>query len=100
MKLVRVVGTVVATQKQQKLEGRKLLVVEDVDVAAKPKGTYTVAVDTVGVGIGEVVLIVAGSSARMTELTRDCPVDATIVGVVDEVEVQGKVTFKKEGRGA
>jgi microcompartment protein CcmK/EutM len=98
MKLTKVVGTVVATQKQPKLEGHKLLVVEDVDTNGKPKGTYVVAVDTVGAGIGEVVLTVAGSSARMTEATRDCPVDATIVGIVETVELQGKVTFKKEGQ--
>jgi len=80
------------------LEGRKLLVVEDVDVGGKPKGAYAVAVDTVGAGVGEVVLTVAGSSARMTDMTRDCPVDATVVGVVDTVEVQGKITFKKEAQ--
>jgi len=97
MKLTKVVGTIVATQKQEKLEGRKLLVVEDVDAQANPKGTYTVAVDTIGAGVGDVVLTVAGSSARQTDLTRDCPVDASVVGIVDSVEVGGKITFKKKG---
>ncbi|HXI03993.1 MAG TPA: EutN/CcmL family microcompartment protein [Candidatus Saccharimonadales bacterium] len=87
MYLARVVGTVVATRKDDRLEGCKLLVVQPVDEAGKDSGGCVVAVDTVQAGTRDVVLVVAGSSARMTSRTKDSPVDAAIVGIVDTVAV-------------
>jgi ethanolamine utilization protein EutN len=85
--LARVVGTVVATRKDERLVSNKLLVARPVDPHGKTDGGYLVAVDTVDAGVGETVLIVSGSSARMAAGMKDCPVDAAIVGIVDEIEV-------------
>ena len=88
MILGRVVGTVVATRKDERLVGQKLLVVRTVDPHGKDEAGYMVAVDTVDAGVKEHVLVVTGSSARMAAGLKDCPVDAAIVGVVDTVEVK------------
>jgi microcompartment protein CcmK/EutM len=88
MILARVVGTVVATRKDERLVSSKLLVVRPIDPSGKADGHYLVAVDTVDAGTGETVLIVSGSSARMAAGLKDCPVDAAIVGIVDQVEVR------------
>jgi ethanolamine utilization protein EutN len=88
MILARVVGTVVATRKDERLVSSKLLVVRPIDPAGKAEGGYLVAVDTVDAGPGETVLIVSGSSARMAAGLKDCPVDAAIVGIVDAIEVK------------
>ena len=93
MTLGRVVGTVVATRKEGRLSGFKLQVVEVHDL--EPTGTFTVAVDAVGAGPGEIVLTAAGSSARLTELTRDTPVDAVIMAIVDSVETDGSIRYDK-----
>jgi ethanolamine utilization protein EutN len=85
--LARVVGTVVATRKDERLVSNKLLIARPVDPHGKTDGGYLVAVDTVDAGVGETVLIVSGSSARMASGMKDCPVDAAIVGIVDEIEV-------------
>ena len=87
MILAKVAGTVVATRKDERLVSSKLLVVRPIDPAGKPEGNYLVAVDTVDAGPGDTVLIVSGSSARMAAGLKDCPVDAAIVGIVDEVEM-------------
>jgi microcompartment protein CcmK/EutM len=87
MLLARVTGTVVATRKDERLVSNKLLVVRPVDPAGTLEGSSLVAVDTVDAGVGETVLIVSGSSARMASGLKDCPVDAAIVGIVDEIEV-------------
>jgi ethanolamine utilization protein EutN len=87
MTLGRVVGTVVATRKDPRLEGFKLLVVRGVDPDGTEKKTYVVAVDTVDAGHGELVLVVAGSSARMSEGCHDRPIDAAVVGVVDDIDL-------------
>ena len=87
MLLAKVVGTVVATRKDERLVSNKLLVARLVDPSGKPDGNYLVAVDTVDAGVGETVLVVSGSSARMAAGLKDCPVDAAIVGIVDEVEM-------------
>ena len=87
MILCKVVGTVVATRKDERLVSNKLLIVRPVDPAGTPDGNYLVAVDTVDAGAGETVLVVSGSSARMASGMKDCPVDAAIVGIVDHVEV-------------
>jgi microcompartment protein CcmK/EutM len=88
MILARVVGTVVATRKDEKLSGAKLLVVRNVDPQGRDEAGYSVAVDTVDAGLRDKVLVVTGSSARMASGMKDCPVDAAIVGVVDSVEVK------------
>ena len=88
MLLARIVGTVVATRKDERLVSTKLLVVRPIDPAGKMDGGYLVAVDTVDAGVGETVLIVSGSSARMASGLKDCPVDAAIVGVIDQIEVK------------
>ena len=89
MYLARVVGTVVATRKDDRLEGCKLLVVQPLDEKGRPEGKCAVAVDTVQAGPHEVVLVVTGSSARMTSRTKDSPCDAAIVGIVDTVAMDG-----------
>ena len=87
MKIAKVIGTVVATQKDERLAGAKLLVVRDVDLdTGQLSGAPTVAIDTVGAGVGATVLVVGGSSARLTERTRNAPVDAAIIGIVDTIE--------------
>jgi ethanolamine utilization protein EutN len=77
----------VATRKDPRLVSSKLLVARAIDPRGKAEGGYLVAVDTVEAGIGETVLIVSGSSARMASGMKDCPVDAVVVGIVDEIEV-------------
>lgn len=89
MFLGRIVGTVVATRKDDRLEGCKLLVVQPLDPGGRDAGAPVVAVDTVSAGYQETVLVVTGSSARMTERTKDAPVDAAIVGIVDTITLDG-----------
>ncbi|MFQ5701049.1 MAG: EutN/CcmL family microcompartment protein [Acidobacteriota bacterium] len=89
MQLARILGTVVATRKDTRLEGCKLLVVQPLSPAGKDAGGPFVAVDTVGAGFAETVLVVTGSSARMTPRTQDAPVDAAVVGIVDSVSLDG-----------
>jgi microcompartment protein CcmK/EutM len=88
----RVIGTVVATRKDPLLEGVKFLVVENLGMDLEPEGGYVVAVDAVGAGANEVVLYASGSSARQTELTRDRPVDAVIMAILDSFEAHGRTT--------
>jgi ethanolamine utilization protein EutN len=87
MLLAKIVGTVVATRKDSRLDSSKLLVVRPMDPRGKAEGNYLVAVDTVDAGVGETVLIVSGSSARMASGLKDCPVDAAIVGIIDTVDM-------------
>lgn len=86
---------VVSTVKDENLQGLKLLVVEDADVYGRGKGTHYVAVDAVGAGRGELVLTAAGSSARQTTLTKDRPVDAVVMAIVETVEAEGEITYRK-----
>ena len=95
MLLGRVVGTVVATRKEEELSGLKLLLVRGADAEGKPVGSLVVAIDAVGAGLGEVVLYASGSSARQTLVTRDRPVDATIMAIVDAIEHDGRTTYEK-----
>lgn len=90
MILARVVGTVVATRKDDRLHGRKLLLVVPLDESGQTVGTRFVAVDGVQAGSGETVLVVQGSSARLVTGFADTPVDATIVGIVDQIAVEAK----------
>jgi microcompartment protein CcmK/EutM len=87
MLLARVVGTVVATRKDDRLQGRKLLVCRPVSPDGAIDGGYVVAVDTVGAGVSETVLLVSGSSARMAG-GKESPVDSAVVGIVDEVRTE------------
>jgi ethanolamine utilization protein EutN len=95
MLFARVVGTVVCTRKDEKLVGTKLLLVHPVDLKGQLKGNPLVAIDAVGAGEGELVLIVQGSSARQTRRTEGNPVDCTIFAVVDSIEQDGKPVFRK-----
>jgi microcompartment protein CcmK/EutM len=88
MILARIVGTVVATRKDEKLVSNKLLIARPMSPAGKSEGAYLVAVDTVDAGIGETVLVVSGGSARMASGLKDCPVDAAVVGIVDTVQMR------------
>ena len=91
MLLGKVIGQVWATRKDEKLIGFKLLVVRHVELDYKPKKTYVVAADTVGAGVGEIVLITTGSSARQSELTQGKPVDAVISAIIDKLDIEEKV---------
>ncbi len=95
MLIARVVGDVVATIKDEKIVGRKLLIVREVTTENEIVGKPVVAIDTVDAGVGDVVLIAQGSSARQTSSTKDTPTDAVIFAIVDSLEVAGKVTFRK-----
>ena len=95
MLIAKVVGTTVSTIKDEKLSGRKLLILRQTDERGEPAGKPYVAVDTVDAGAGDLVLTCAGSSARQTSITKDTPVDAVIMSIVDSLEVDGTVVFRK-----
>lgn len=95
MLIARVIGTTVATIKDDKLQGRKLLIVRQTDERGNASGKPFVAVDTVDAGEGDLVLTAAGSSARQTNITKDTPVDAVVMAVIDSLEVDGQVVFRK-----
>jgi ethanolamine utilization protein EutN/carbon dioxide concentrating mechanism protein CcmL len=98
--LARVLGTVVSTRKDSGLMSLKLLLTREVDGQFKPAGNFVVAADAVGAGEGELVLVAQGSSARMTEVSREKPVDAVICGIVDAVEMDGRDVYLKRAAGA
>jgi microcompartment protein CcmK/EutM len=95
MQLGRVAGTLVASRKEPLMEGMKFLVVRQIGVEGEDTSSYVVAVDAVGAGVGEVVMYASGSSARQTELTRDRPCDAVIMGIVDEWDLDGESKYRK-----
>ena len=95
MLFARVVGTVVATVKDEKLVGTKLLMVQPVSEEGKARGNSIVAVDAIGAGEGELVLLVQGSSARQTVRTEGTPVDCVVAAIVDTIEKNGKAIFRK-----
>jgi microcompartment protein CcmK/EutM len=96
MLIARVIGTTVSTIKDEKIIGRKLLILRQTDETGNPIGKPYVAVDTVNAGVGDLVLTAHGSSARQTHLTDKRPVDAVIMAMIDTLEVDGKITFTKE----
>ena len=104
MKLGRIVGTVVATRKDERLEGLRLLMVRDAALSSEgrlvEKEGFVVAVDSVGAGVGELVLYASGSSARQTQATDKRPVDAVIMAIVDAVDIGGTVLYDKAADGA
>lgn len=95
MVLGRVAGTMVASRKEEAMEGLKLLVVRHLDAEGADLPSFVVAADAVGAGVGEVVLVATGSSARQTEATRDRPCDAVVMAIVDTWEVGGEERYRK-----
>ncbi len=95
MLIARVIGTTVSTVKDEKLTGRKLLILRQTDEFGNATGKPYVAIDTVDAGVGDLVLTAAGSSARQTSITKDTPVDAVIMAMIDSLEVDGNTTFRK-----
>lgn len=96
MVLGMVVGTVVSTRKEAELVSLKFLLVKPCDPAGQPTSAQpVVAVDAVGAGVGEMVMYASGSSARQTQVTKDRPVDATIMAIVDTVEQDGQLRYSK-----
>ena len=95
MVLAKVVGTVVASRKEESMEGLRFMVLEQIDLDGKPSGGFVVAADAVGSGVGEMVLYASGSSARQTVATDKRPCDAVIMAIVDQWEVGGKTKYKK-----
>jgi ethanolamine utilization protein EutN len=96
--IAQVLGTVVSTRKDSGLMSLKLLLTREVDASFKPTGNLVVAADAVGAGDGELVLLAQGSSARMTEVSREKPVDAVICGIIDAIEMGGEDVYLKHGR--
>jgi len=99
MRFANVIGTVVATQKDEGIVGCKLLLIQPLDASFHASGTYLVAVDAVGAGIGELVLFASGSSARQTKQTSGVPCDCVIMAIVDQVERDGTIVFDKSSEG-
>jgi len=91
----RIAGTLVASRKDEGLSGQRFLVVRELNADGNETGGHVVAVDSVGAGVGEVVLWASGSSARQTEMTRDRPCDAVIMAIVDSWEVGGEEIYRK-----
>ena len=96
MYAARIIGTVVCTRKDDKLQGLKMLVAQPVNLLTlQDEGKPAVAIDAVGAGLSEIVLVVGGSSARQTVRTNNTPVDATVMAIVDLVDIQGRRVFTK-----
>ena len=96
MYAARIIGTVVCTQKDPRMNSLKMQVVQPVNLNTfKNEGKLAVAIDAVGAGDGEMVLVVSGSSSRLTELTLNKPVDSTIMAIIDYVDIEGKNVFSK-----
>ncbi|OGQ97835.1 MAG: ethanolamine utilization protein EutN [Deltaproteobacteria bacterium RIFOXYA12_FULL_61_11] len=96
MILGKIVGTVVATRKDEKLVGLRFHLVQNLGLDGALKPGFVVAADSVGAGVGEVVLYASGSSARQTVQTDNRPVDATIMAIVDTLEVGGEICYRKD----
>jgi len=91
----KIVGTVVGTKKNDNLVGTRYQLVRLCNYRAEEASEYLVALDGVGAGVGEVVIVSQGSSCRQTEVTKERPIDALIVGIVDLVEMHGEIAFRK-----
>jgi microcompartment protein CcmK/EutM len=94
--LGKVIGTVWSTKKDENLVGSKLLIVKQLDLEMKEKTSFVVAVDSVGAGEGEVVLVATGSSARQTNITKNRPIDAVVMAIVDKLDISIKENQKKD----
>lgn len=100
MVLARVIGTVIATNKEPLLEGIKFLLLEKINpVTLAGKEDYLVAMDSVGAGLDEIVFYVSGSSSRLTRVTEGKPSDAAIIAIVDNIDIDGKAVFRKGKEG-
>ena len=95
MEIARVIGTTISTIKDEKVRGSKLLIVRQTNETGEIVGKSYVAVDLVDAGVGDLVLTGQGSSARQTYQTKDCPVDVVVMAVIDHLEVDGEVVFRK-----
>ena len=100
MLIAKVIGTTISTIKDEKLEGRKLLILRQCDEAGDVYGKPYVAVDTLDAGVGDLVLTAHGSGGRQTDITRNSPVDAVIMAVIDHMVVENQVTYQKESWSA
>lgn len=98
MFLGKVIGTVWSTKKDENLTGSKLLIVRQIDLELNEKNNFVVAVDSVGAGEGEVVLVATGSSARQTSITKNKPIDAVIMAIVDKLDVSFKDMIEAENQ--
>lgn len=87
MRIGKIIGTVVATRKDEKLTGTKLMITQPLTFDLKPLGEPLIAVDTVGAGIGEVVIFTTGTAGRIAARKLDSPIDASIVGIVDHIDL-------------
>jgi len=94
--LGKVIGTVWSTKKDENLVGSKLLIIRQLDLDLKEKQSFVVAVDSVGAGEGEIVLVATGSSARQTNITRNKPVDAVVMAIVDKFDISLKKKLESE----
>ena len=99
MYLGKVAGTLVATRKEPTLDGLKFLVLKQLDAQGNETGAYRVAADAVGAGLGEVVLYATGSAARQTKYTHERPCDGVIMAIVDQLEIDGELTYDKAEAG-
>jgi len=97
VKLASVIGTVVSTRKEETLDGLRLMLLQPTDGAGNSAGSPLVAADSVGAGVGEVVLFASGFLARQTAVTNNRPVDVVIMVIVDSVERGGEMTYTKDG---
>ena len=95
MMIARVIGTLVSTRKEPTIEGLRFMVCQPVDTDGEKAGAPVVAADAVGAGVGEMVLYASGSSARQTTATQNRPVDAVIMAIVDNWEVEGEFKYRK-----
>ena len=100
MLIAKVIGTTISTIKDEKLVGRKLLILRQADESGEAFGKPYVAVDTLDAGIGDLVLTAHGSSGRQTDITKNSPVDAVIMAVIDHLVADGEVSFQKEAWSA
>lgn len=100
MQIAKVIGSVVSSSKSDRLTGLKLLLVRNIDLdTMRESGSPFVAIDAVGAGEGEVVMLCAGSSSRMTEVTKDKPADCTITAIIDSIHIENICVFEKHRDG-
>lgn len=91
MQIGRIIGTVVATRKDERLIGTKLMITQPLDLDLSPKGEPLIAVDTVGAGIGELVIYAKGTASRIAANKRESPIDAAVIGIIDEMDIRDDV---------
>ena len=96
MLIGKVIGTVIATNKDPELEGLKLLLIKGADLDGTTNGPLLVAADAIGAGMGELILYAAGSSARQTAQTKDRPVDHVVMAIIDQIDVEGSIRWSKD----